>query len=131
MGPSVGRGPGLVLAGIGVQHPAASHHVGDHIEIAAQISITEIRKNGAVAMHLFHIIGETLFRDAHEKTLAQVLQPSGVKQGEVDLGVFADRVAEVPHTEVQVVSEHLLVFLPTQGTPGRRALRILGALHVL
>lgn len=82
-------------------------------------------------MHLLHVVGEALLGDAHEETLAQVLQPLGVEQGEIDLGVLADRVAEVSHAEVQVVSEDLLVLLATEGTTSRRALRVLGALHVL
>jgi len=63
--PPVDRGTSLVLAGIRVQHPAAAHHVGDHVEITAQIGITEIREDGAITMHLLHIVGEALLADAH------------------------------------------------------------------
>lgn len=131
MGPPVSRGSGLVFAGIGVQHPAAAHHMGDHIEIAAQIRIAEIREDGAVAVHLLHVIGEALLADAHQEALAQVLLPLSIEQREVNLGVLADRVPEVPHAEIQMMSENLSVLLATQGTAGGRALRVLGALHVL
>lgn len=131
MRPPVSRGSGLVLAGVGVQHPAAAHHVGDHVEIAAQIGIAEIREDGAIAVHLLHVIGEALLADAHQEALAQVLLPLGVEQREVNLGVLADRVAEVPHAEVQMMSEDLPVLLATQGTAGGRALRVLGTLHML
>lgn len=127
----VDRGSGLVLAGIGVQHPAAAHHVSDHVEIAAKIGIAEVREDGAVAVHLLHVIGEALLADAHQEALAQVLLPLGVEQGEVDLGVLADRVAEVSHAEVQVMGKDLLVLLAAQGAPSGRALRVLSALHVL
>lgn len=113
---SVDRGSGFVLAGIGIQHPAAAHHVGDHVEIAAQIGVAQVRENGAVAMHLFHVIGEALLADAHQEALAQVLLPLGVEQGEVDLGVLADRITEVSHAEVQVMGKDLLVFLAAQSS---------------
>lgn len=111
---SIDRGSGLVLAGIGIQHPAAAHHVSDHIEIAAQIGVAQVREDGAVAMHLLHVIGEALLADAHQEALAQVLLPLGIEQGEVDLGVLADRVAKVSHAEVQVMGKDLLVFLAAQ-----------------
>lgn len=127
----VGRGSGLVLAGIGVQHPAAAHHMGDHVEIAAEVGVAEIREDGAVAVHLLHVIGEALLADSHQEALAQVLLPLGVEQGKVDLGVLAHHVAKVPHAEVQVMGEDLLVLLAAQRAARRRALRVLGALHVL
>lgn len=127
----VDRGSGLILARIGVQHPAAAHHMCDHVKIAAQIGVTQIREDGAVAVHLLHVIGEALFADSHQEALAQVLLPLGVEQGEVDLGVLADRVTEVPHAEVQVMGKDLLVLLATQSSSSGRALRVLGALHVL
>lgn len=111
---SIDRGSGLVLAGIGIQHPAAAHHVSDHVEIAAQIGVAQVREDGAVAMHLLHVIGEALLADAHQEALAQVLLPLGIEQGEVDLGVLADRVAKVSHAEVQVMGKDLLVFLAAQ-----------------
>lgn len=128
---SVGRGSGLVFAGVRVQHPAAAHHVGNHVEIAAQIGIAEVREDGAIAVHLLHVIGEALLADANQKALAQVLQPLGVEQGKVDLGVLAYQVAEIPHAEVQVMGEDLPVLLAAQSAARRRALRVLGALHVL
>lgn len=54
-----------------------------------------------------------------------------VVQGEVDFRVLADRVAEIPHAEIQVMGQHLSVLLPPQGSPSRRPLRILRALNVL
>lgn len=129
--PPVDRGASLVLTGIGIQHPAAAHHVGDHVEITAQIGVAEVREDGAVTVHLLHIVGEALLTDAHEESFAQVLLPLGVEQREIDLGVLADRVAEVSHAEVQVMREDLLVLLAAQSVPGGRALRVLGALHVL
>jgi len=127
----VNRGSGLVFAGVGVQHPAAAHHVGNHVEIAAQIGIAEIREDGAIAVHLLHVIGKTLLADANQKTLAEILLPLGVEQGKVDLGVLAYQVAEIPHAEVQMMGEDLLVLLAAQSAARRRALRVLGALHVL
>lgn len=112
---SVDSGSDLVLVRIGVQHPAAAHHVSDHVEIAAQIGVTEIRKDRAIAVHFLHVVGEALLRDAHQEALAQILRPLGVEQGEVDLGILADRVAKVPHAEVQVMREDFLLFLATQG----------------
>lgn len=96
----IDRGSGLILAGIGIQHPAAAHHVCDHVKIAAQIGVTQIREDGAVAMHLLHVVGEALLADSHQETLAQILLSLSVEQGKVDLGVLADRMTEVPHAEV-------------------------------
>lgn len=130
MGPPVSCGSGL-FAGIGIQHSAAAHYVGDHIEIAAQIGIAQIREDGAIAVHLLHIIGEALLADTHQEAFAQVLLPLGVEQREVNLGVLANRVAKVPHAEIQMMCEDLSMFLATQGTAGGCALRVLGTLHVL
>jgi len=63
--PPVNRGASLVLAGIGIQHPAAAHHVSDHVEITTQIGVTQVREDGTVTMHLLHIVGEALLADAH------------------------------------------------------------------
>lgn len=131
VGPPVGRSSSLVFAGVGVQHPAAAHHVGDHVEIAAQVGIAQIGEDGAVAVHLLYVIGEALLADAYQEALAQVLLPLGIEQGKVDLSVLADRMAEVPHAEVQMMCEDLSVLLATQGAAGGRALRVLGALHML
>lgn len=87
---SVSRGSSLVFARIGVQHPPAAHHMGDHIEIPGEVRVAEVCEDGAVVVHLLHVVGEALLGNAHEEALAQVLQPLGVEQGEVDFGVFAN-----------------------------------------
>lgn len=131
MWPPVDRGAGLVLAGIRIQHPAAAHDVGDHVEITAQVRVTQVSEDGAVAVHLFHIVGEAFLADAHQESLAQVLLPLGVEQGEIDLGVLANRVTKVSHAEVQMMREDLFVLLTAQSAPSGSALRVLRALHVL
>lgn len=119
MRPPVHRGPGLVLARVRVQHLTATHDVGDHVEIATEIGVAEIGEYRAVAVHLFDIVGEALLGDAHEEALAHIAAVLGVVQAEVDLGVLADRVAEVAHAEVQVVRQDFLVLFATQGAAAR------------
>lgn len=44
------RAPSFVPARVGILHFTASHHVCDDMEIATQVGVSEIRKDGAIAM---------------------------------------------------------------------------------
>lgn len=127
----VSGGSRFVLAGIGVQHSPASHHMCDHVKISAKVRVTEVREDGTVAVDLFDEAGEALLRYTHQETFAQVLITFSVVKGKVDLCVLADRVTEIPHAEVQVMRQYLPVLLSSEGSPGRRPLRIFRALYVL
>lgn len=131
VGSPVNGGASLVLPRVGVQHPPAAHHVCHHVQVPAEVRVAEVGEYGAVAVYLLHEAGEALFGDAHQETLAKVLVPFRVVQGEVDLGVLPYGVAEVPHAEVEVVGQHFPVLLTPQGAPRRRTLRVLCALDVL
>ena len=131
VGPSVRGGPCLVLPRVRVQHSTAPHNVRDHVKIPAEVCIAEVREDRTVAVDFLDEAGEPFLGDPNEETLAQILISLRVVQGEVDLRVLADRVAEIPHAEVKMMGQHLSVLLPPESSPSRRPLRILRALNVL
>lgn len=70
VGSPVSGSPRFVFARIRVKHPAASHHVRDHVKVPAKVRIAEIRKNRAITMNLLYEAGESLFRDSNQETFA-------------------------------------------------------------
>lgn len=99
----VSRCSRLVFAGIRIQHSSTSHHVRNHVKVPAKIGVAEIRENRTVAVYLLDETRKSLLGDSHQETFAQVLATFRVVQGEVDLRVLADRVAEVSHAEVKMM----------------------------
>lgn len=84
----------------------------DHVKIPAKIRVPEIRENRAIAVYLLDETRKSLLGNPHQETLAQILATLRVVQGEVDLRVLADRVAEISHAEVKMMGQDFLVLLP-------------------
>lgn len=107
----------FVLARIRIQHSSTSHHVRDHVKIPAEIGVAEIRENRTIAVYLLDEARKSLLGNSHQETFAQILATLRVVQGEVDLRVLADRVAEISHAEVEMMGQDFLVLLPPKGPP--------------
>lgn len=110
--PPVSRCPRFVFPRIRIQHSSATHHMRDHVKIPAKICVPEIRENRAIAVYLLDETRKSLLGNPHQETLAQILATLRVVQGEVDLRVLADRVAEISHAEVKMMGQDFLVLLP-------------------
>lgn len=75
----------------------------NHVKIPAKIGVTEIRENCAITVYLLDETWKSLLRNSNQETFAQIVATFRVVQGEVNLRVLADRVAEISHAEVKMM----------------------------
>ena len=64
---------------------------------------TSYREYGAVAVEPVKVVGKALLGKLHEEPLADELLAAGVVEGEEELAVLPQMVADVPHAAEEVV----------------------------